>query len=141
MPAKKPTSGLTAEEKAAMKEYMKEKKAAAEKADGEAALRAAIAKMPAPERAMAEKVDKIVKANGPSLVAKTWYGMPAYAKDDEVICFFQNPSKFKVRYATFGFNPAAALDEGNMWPIAYALIGLSAADEAKIAALVKKAVK
>jgi len=129
----------TAEEKAAMKAYAKEKKAAAEKADGEAMALASIAEMPEPDRALAERVHAIVKASAPSLSPRTWYGMPAYAKDGKVICFFQNASKFKVRYATFGFQPDAKLDDGAMWPVAFALTELTADDEARIAELVKKA--
>jgi len=137
--AKATTGGFTAEEKAAMRAHAKEQKAAAEKADGEAMALASIAEMPEPDRAMAERVHAIIKASAPSLSPRTWYGMPAYAKDGKVICFFQNASKFKVRYATFGFQPDAKLDDGAMWPVAFALTELIAADEARIAALVKKA--
>jgi uncharacterized protein YdhG (YjbR/CyaY superfamily) len=138
------SKGFTDEEKAAMKERAKELKAEArsraDKADGERDLLAKIAEMPEPDRALAERIHAIVKANAPALVPKTWYGMPAYAKDGKVVCFFQSADKFKARYATFGFNDAANLDEGTMWATSWALTGLSAADEAKIGALVKKAV-
>ena len=134
------SSKFTADERAAMKERAKELKAEAAKADGEQALRAAIAKMRGKDRAMAEKVDAIVTASAPELSPKTWYGMPAYAKDGEVVCFFQDAGKFKSRYATFGFSDAANLDEGAMWPVAFALKELTAAEEAKISELVKKAV-
>jgi uncharacterized protein YdhG (YjbR/CyaY superfamily) len=135
-PAKK--EGFTAEEKAAMKARAKELKA---NEDGESAVRAAIAKMSPPDRAIAKRVHELVKAAGPDLTPKTWYGMPAYAnKDGKVVCFFRDAGKFKDRYATFGFNDAAKLDEGSMWPTAFALAKLTAADETKIRALVKKAV-
>ena len=137
--AGKTAKGFTAEERAAMKERAKELKAEASKADGEKAVLAAIAKMPEPDRALGKKLHAIVTANAPSLVPKTWYGMPAYAKDDKVVCFFQSADKFKARYATFGFNDAANLDEGSMWPTSFALKKLTAAEEKKIAALVKKA--
>ena len=139
---KKPTKGttFTAEEKAAMKERALEQKAAAGKADGEKAVLAKIAEMPGPDRAMAERIHAIVMASAPTLVPRTWYGMPAYAKDGKLICFFQAASKFNVRYATFGFQPDANLDDGSMWPNAFALTELSAADEARISALVKQAV-
>ena len=123
-----------------MKERAKELKAEANRADGEKALLAAIAAMPGPDRTMAKKLHEIVKASAPALSPKTWYGMPAYAKDDKVVCFFQSAAKFKSRYATFGFNDGANLDKGAMWPTAFALKKLTAADEKKIAALVKKAV-
>jgi uncharacterized protein YdhG (YjbR/CyaY superfamily) len=139
--AGKTSTGFTAEERAAMKERAKELKAEASRADGEKAVLAAIAKMPEPDRALGKKLHAIVKANAPSLVPKTWYGMPAYAKDDKVVCFFQSADKFKARYATFGFNDEANLDEGSMWPTAFALKKLTAAEEKKIAALVKKAVR
>jgi len=133
--------GLSAEEIAAMKETLKERKAAASKEEAEKAVLAAIAKMKEPDRSMAKRIHEIVKANAPSLSPKTWYGMPAYADEGgKVICFFQAASKFNVRYATFGFQPDANLDDGNMWAAGFALIKLTAAEEAKIAALVKKAV-
>ena len=134
------SKGFTAEERAAMKERAKELKAEANRADGEKALLAAIAAMPGPDRTMAKKLHAIVKASAPALSPKTWYGMPAYAKDDKVVCYFQSAAKFKSRYATFGFNDEANLDKGAMWPTAFALKKLTAADEKKIAALVKKAV-
>jgi len=139
-----PADGWTDEERAAMKEHAKELKAAAKrgaaKADGEADVVAKIAEMPASDRAMAERIHEIVKASAPDLDPRTWYGMPAYAKDGKVICFFQAANKFKARYATFGFNDIANLDEGAMWPTSWALTKLTAADEATIGALVKKAV-
>ena len=122
-----------------MKERAREMKAQAGKADGERDVRAKIAAMPAKDRAMAERFHAIVKANAPALVPRTWYGMPAYSKDEVVLCFFKAASKFKERYASFGFNENANLDEGNMWPIAFALKELTPAEEAKIATLVKKA--
>ena len=134
------SAGFTAEEKAAMKERARELKAEKSKADGEADVLAAIAKMPEPDRAMATRLHAIVKASAPALAPKTWYGMPAYANaDGKVVCFFQAASKFGARYATFGFNDAAKLDDGAMWPTAFALKSLAAADERKIAALVKQA--
>jgi uncharacterized protein YdhG (YjbR/CyaY superfamily) len=135
------SSKFTADERAAMKERAKELKAQAAKADGEEALRAAIAKMQGKDRAMAKRVHAIVTASAPELSPKTWYGMPAYAKDGEVVCFFQDAGKFKTRYATFGFSDAAKLDQGGLWPVTFALKELTAADEKKIAALVKKAVR
>ena len=132
--------GFSAEEKAAMKAHAKEMKAAAETADGLAMALASIAEMPEPDRSLAERVHAIVMASAPGLAPRTWYGMPAYAKDGKVICFFQAASKFKVRYATFGFQADARVDDGSMWPVAYALTNLTAADEARIGALVKKAV-
>ena len=134
-------AGLSAEEIAAMKETLKERKANANKEEAEKAVFAAIAKMSEPDRSMAKRIHEVVKASAPGLSPKTWYGMPAYADaDGKVICFFQAASKFGVRYATFGFQPDAKLDEGNMWAAGFALIKLTAAEEAKIAALVKKAV-
>jgi uncharacterized protein YdhG (YjbR/CyaY superfamily) len=131
--------GFTDEERGAMKERAKELKAG--KADGESALLAKIAEMPPPDRAMAERIHAVVTASAPALSPKTWYGMPAYAnKDGKVVCFFTPASKFKERYATFGFNAPANLDDGTMWPTAFALTELTADDEARIAALVKKAV-
>jgi uncharacterized protein YdhG (YjbR/CyaY superfamily) len=133
--------GFTAEEKAAMKERARELKAEAAKADGEKALLDKIAEMPEADRLMATRIHEIVTANAPSLTPKTWYGMPAYAnKDGKVVCFFQAAAKFEARYATFGFNDTANLDEGDMWPTSFAVKKLTAADEAKIAALVKKSV-
>jgi uncharacterized protein YdhG (YjbR/CyaY superfamily) len=129
--------GFTAEEKAAMKARARELKA---NKDGESALRAAIAAMSPQDRAIAERLHELIKATAPDLSPKTWYGMPAYAKDGTVVCFFRNAGKFKERYATFGFNDSAQLDEGSMWPVAFALKKLTQADEAKIRALVKKAV-
>jgi uncharacterized protein YdhG (YjbR/CyaY superfamily) len=137
----KKSSGFSAEERAAMRERAKELKAEARKADGEKALLAKVEEMPQADRVMAERIHEIVKANAPHLSPKTWYGMPAYAnKDGKVVCFFQSAHKFKSRYATFGFNDAANLDDGAMWPTSFALKKLTAADEKKIAALVKKAV-
>ena len=138
-PGKKST-GFTAEEKAAMKERAQELKAEARAADGEKALLAKVAEMPPADRKMATRLHEIVKANAPGLVPKTWYGMPAYAKGDKVLCFFQSAHKFKSRYATVGFTDEANLDAGAMWPTYFALKQLTAADEKKIAALVKKAV-
>jgi uncharacterized protein YdhG (YjbR/CyaY superfamily) len=133
------TTKFTAEERAAMKERAKELKAAKNKEEGERALLAKIAEMPEPDRAMAKRLHAIVMASAPTLSPKTWYGMPAYAKDDEIVCFFKSADKFKSRYATFGFEEAANLDEGAMWPTSFALKRLTAADEKKIGALVKKA--
>jgi len=134
--------GFSAEERAAMKERAQELKAAAKKADGESAVLAKIAEMPEPERAMAQRLHEIITASAPILSPKTWYGMPAYANQDgKVICFFQSAHKFNARYATFGFNDAANLDEGVMWPTAFALKELTATEEAKIIELVKKAVR
>ena len=134
------SNGFTAEERAAMKERARELKAEAEKADGENALLAKIAEMPKSDRAMAKRVHAIVKASAPELSPRTWYGMPAYAKAGDVVCFFQSADKFKSRYATLGFSDKANLDAGNMWPTDFALTKLTAAEEKKIAALVKKAV-
>jgi hypothetical protein len=131
---------FTAEERAAMKERARELKAAKTKEEGERALLAKIAEMPEPDRAMAKRLHAIITKSAPSLSPKTWYGMPAYAKDDEIVCFFKSADKFKSRYATFGFEEAANLDEGAMWPTSFALKRLTAADEKKIGALVKKAV-
>jgi uncharacterized protein YdhG (YjbR/CyaY superfamily) len=141
------TSGnvWTEEERATMQESARERKAASrrgsgdERAEGERDVQAKIAEMPQPDRSMAKRIHAIVSASAPSLVPRTYYGMPAYAKDGKVICFFQAASKFKVRYATFGFQPDAKLDDGAMWPVAFALSELTSADEARIAALVKKA--
>ncbi len=143
--ATKASKRFTDEEQAAMRERAKEQKAAgrrgsgASKADGESELLAKIAEMPAADRALAERLHALVKASAPALAPKTWYGMPAYAKDGNVICFFQAADKFKSRYATLGFSDKANLDEGAMWPIYFALKELTAAEEAKIKALVKKA--
>jgi uncharacterized protein YdhG (YjbR/CyaY superfamily) len=148
-PAKKGTqksTGFTDDERAAMKERAEELKAEARrgrragKADGESDLLAKIAEMQGPDRAIAERLHEIVKASAPALSPKTWYGMPAYAKDGKVLCYFQSAGKFKSRYATFGFSDEANLDDGDMWPIAFALKELTATEEAKIVALVKRAV-
>ena len=136
----KKDTGFTAEEKAAMKERARELKAEKSKADGESDVLAKIAEMPKADRAMAERIHAIVKASAPALSPRTWYGMPAYAKDGKIVCFLQPAQKFKTRYATLGFNDVANLDEGTMWPTAYALTELTAADEARIGALVKQAV-
>jgi uncharacterized protein YdhG (YjbR/CyaY superfamily) len=137
----KTSTGFTADERAAMKERTRELKAASSgKADGESDVLAAIAKMPPSDRAMAKRLHTIIKDSAPGLSPKTWYGMPAYAKDGKVVCFFRGAHKFKERYAMLGFNDAANLDKGAMWPIAFALKELTAADEAKIRAMVKKAV-
>ena len=141
----KPT-GFTDEERGAMRERVQELKAEARRgpragtADGESAVLAKIAAVPQPDRAMAERLHAIIRANAPALSPKTWYGMPAYAKDGNVVCFFQSAQKFKTRYATLGFSDKANLDEGHMWPTAFALKELTPAEEAKIGALVKKAV-
>jgi uncharacterized protein YdhG (YjbR/CyaY superfamily) len=135
----KTARGWTPEERAAAKAYAQELKAEARGANDERAALAAIAAMPPKDRAMGKRIHAIVKASAPDLAPKTWYGMPAYAKDGKVICFFQSADKFKARYATFGFNDDANLDEGNMWPTSWAFTKLTAADEKKIAALVKKA--
>ena len=139
--AKKATGkGFTDEERAAMKERAKELKAEAERADGENDVLAKIAEMPEPDRAMAERLHAIVTASAPELSPKTWYGMPAYAQDGKVVCFFTPAQKFNTRYATFGFNDVANLDDGTMWPTSFALMELTAADEERIGALVKQAV-
>src|SRR5437867_7687474 len=156
MPAKKATQksaksttaikGFTDEERAAMKDRAQELKAAArrgpraDKADGESEVLAKIAAMPGPDRALGERLHAIIKASAPALAPRLWYGMPAYAKDGKVVCFFQSAQRFKTRYATLGFMHEAKLDEGAMWPTAFALKELTAAEEARIAALVKKAV-
>ena len=133
--------GFTDEERGAMKERAKELKAEGRRADGEKALLAKIAEMPEPDRTMAERLHAIITASAPDLSPKTWYGMPAYANEDgKVVCYFTAASKFKSRYATFGFNDDANLDDGNMWPTSFALTKLTAADEARIGALVKQAV-
>ena len=131
------SEGFTKGERAAMRERARELKAEARKADGERALLEKVAEMPSSDRAMAEKVHAIVKDNAPELAPKTWYGMPAYARDGKVICFFQSADKFKARYATLGFNDEAKLDEGAMWPTSFALKELTPAEEKKIAALVR----
>ena len=138
--------GFTDDERAAMKERAKELKAEArrgpraDKADGESAVLAKLAELPEPDRALGERLHEIIRASAPGLSPKLWYGMPAYAKDGKVVCFFQAAQKFNARYATFGFNDTANLDEGAMWPTAFALTELTPADEARIGALVKKAV-
>jgi uncharacterized protein YdhG (YjbR/CyaY superfamily) len=137
---KSKAAGFSAEERAAMKERAQELKAEASRADGERTLLAKIAEMQGPDRAMAERLHEIVTAAAPELAPKTWYGMPAYAKDGKVVCFFQSAEKFKARYATLGFSDEAKLDEGAMWPTSFALKELTTADEAKIEALVKRAV-
>ncbi|MEO7367400.1 MAG: DUF1801 domain-containing protein [Gemmatimonadaceae bacterium] len=146
---KKPTStestdtkraGFTADERAAMKERARELKVAASGADAEAEVLSKIAEMSEPDRAMAERLHSIVKANAPALAPRTWYGMPAYARDGKVVCFFQSAQKFKTRYATLGFSDSAMLDEGAMWPSAFAVKELGADEESKIVALIRKAV-
>jgi len=137
----KTSKGWTAEERAAAKAYAQELKAEARGANDERAALAAIAQMPEPDRAMAKRLHSIIKSSAPALAPKTWYGMPAYAKGDKVVCFFQSAVKFKSRYATLGFSDAANLDEGALWPVAFALKELTAATEAEIGALVKKAVE
>jgi uncharacterized protein YdhG (YjbR/CyaY superfamily) len=129
-------AGFTAEEKAAMRARARELK---DRTDGETAVRAAIAEMSPQDRAIAKRLHELVKATAPELSPKTWYGMPAYAKDGKVVCFFRDAGKFKERYAMFGFNDTAKLDEGSMWPVAFALTELTATDEARISELVKKA--
>lgn len=133
--------GFTPEERAAMRERAKELKAASNRAEGEKACLAAIAKMPKADRAIGKRLHEIIETNAPDLASKTWYGMPAYAKDDKVVCFFQSADKFKARYATLGFNDTANLDQGDMWPTGFALKKLTPAVEKRIAQLVKKAVK
>jgi uncharacterized protein YdhG (YjbR/CyaY superfamily) len=137
----KKSRGFTDEERAAMKERAKELKVEANKAEAEKAALAAITAMKEPDRSMAKRIHEIIKANAPNLMPKTWYGMPAYAnKDGKIVCFFQTAQKFNTRYSTFGFNDAANLDEGVMWPTSFALKGLTAAEEERISSLVKKAV-
>jgi uncharacterized protein YdhG (YjbR/CyaY superfamily) len=133
----KKSKGLTDEEIAAMKETLKERNS---NTDGESAVLAKIAEMPEPDRTMAKRIHQIVKTTAPELIPRTWYGMPAYSKDDKVICFFQNAQKFKARYSTFGFSDKANLDEGAMWPNSFALTKLTPAEEARVAALVNQAV-
>src|SRR5262245_8319900 len=135
----KASKGFTDEERGAMRARVQELKE--DKADGESAVLAKIGEMPAPDRALGEQLHAIIKASAPTLSPKLWYGMPAYAKGGKVVCFFQPAYKFKTRYATFGFNDSANLDEGALWPVAFALKELTAKDEAKIARLVKKAVR
>jgi uncharacterized protein YdhG (YjbR/CyaY superfamily) len=139
MAERKTSKGFTAEERAAMRERAKEMKAG--KGDGESDVLAKIAEMPKADRVMAERLHAIVKATAPDLTPRTWYGMPAYAKDGKVVCFFQSAQKFKSRYATLGFSDRANLDKGVMWPTAFALKELTPAEEKKIAALVKSAVR
>ena len=136
----KASGGFTDEERAAMKERAKELKAEVANADGESAVLAKIAEMQEPDRAMGERLHAIIKASAPVLSPKLWYGMPGYTKDGKVVCFFRSGQKFKERYMTLGFNDVANLDEGHMWPIAFALMELTTTEESKIAALVKKAV-
>jgi uncharacterized protein YdhG (YjbR/CyaY superfamily) len=133
----KKAEGLTKEEIAAMKETLKERNS---KMDGESAVLAKIAQMPEPDRSMAKRIHQIVKTAAPELVPRTWYGMPAYSRGEKIVCFFQDANKFKARYATLGFSDKANLDEGAMWPISYALKELTPSEEARIVALVKKAV-
>ena len=137
--AKRTVAKFTDEERGAMKDRVQELKAAADKADGESDVLAKIAELPAPDRAMAKRLHAIIKASAPALAPRTWYGMPAYAKDGNILCHFQPAQKFKTRYATLGFSDKANLDEGTMWPNAFALTKLTADDEARIGALVKKA--
>ncbi len=138
-PAKHTAAKFTKEELGAMKARVKELKAAATKADDESAVLAAIAELQAPDRALAKRLHAVIKVSAPALSPKPWYGMPAYAKEGKIVCFFQPAQKFKTRYATFGFSDEAKLDEGDMWPNAYALLEVTPAVEAKIVALVKKA--
>ncbi len=143
--ADKAVKGFTDEERAAMKERARELKAEAHrgpraKKDGEGDVLAKISQMPEPDRAMAKRLHAIIKASAPALSPRTWYGMPAYARDGDVVCFFQSAQKFKTRYATFGFSDKANLDEGTLWPVAFALKELTVADEIRIGSLVKKAV-
>ena len=139
-PNSRASQGFSADEKAAMRERAKELKAEATKADGESEVLAKIAEMSEPDRSMAEKLHTLIKAAAPTLASKTWYGMPAYTKDGNIICFFQNAGKFKARYQTLGFTDKANLDDGTMWPNSYAITELTATVEAKITALVKQAV-
>ena len=139
MASKKKTTGFTAEERAAMKARAQELKTQAGRDAGEKAVLAALAKMPEPDRSLGKRLHALIKTHAPVLVPKTWYGMPAYARDDQVVCFFQNASKFKVRYATLGFSDKAKLDDGRMWPVAYALEAMTETEEKKIAALLRKA--
>ncbi len=136
---KKRYDGFTDEERGAMKDRVQEMKVAADKADGESAVLAKIAELPEQDRALGKRLHTIIKASAPALSPRLWYGMPAYAKDGKIVCHFQSAQKFKTRYATLGFSDAANLDEGAMWPVAFALTKLTAAEEARIGALVKKA--
>jgi uncharacterized protein YdhG (YjbR/CyaY superfamily) len=140
-PRNSASGGFSAEERAAMKDRARELKAAKDREEGKRLLDEAIAKMKEPDRAMAKRFDAIVMAAAPELAQRTWYGMPAYAKDDKVVCFFQDAQKFKSRYATFGFSDEAKLDKGGMWPTSFALMELTPAEEKKIIDLVKKAVR
>ena len=139
--AKSTTAKFTDEERSAMKERVKELKAAADKTDGESAVRAKLAEMPKRDRAMGERLHAVIRASAPALTPRLWYGMPAYARDGKIVCFFQSAQKFKTRYATLGFSDAAKLDEGATWPTAFALMELTPAEETKIGALVKKAAR
>jgi len=136
----KTSKGFTSEERVAIKDRVRELKATADEAEGESAVLAKIAELPEPDRALGERLHAIIKASAPALSPRLWYGMPAYAKEGKIVCFFQSAQKFKTRYATLGFNEAAHLDEGAMWPVAFALKALTAAEEARIGALLKKAV-
>jgi uncharacterized protein YdhG (YjbR/CyaY superfamily) len=138
--AKTSREAFTAQERAAIKERVKESKAAADEAEGESAVLAKIAEMQDADRAMGKRLHAVIRSSAPALSPRLWYGMPAYAKDGKIVCFFQPATKFKTRYSTLGFNDAAHLDEGNVWATAFALMTLTAADEARIGALVKKAV-
>lgn len=140
-PRNSSTGKFSAEERAAMKQYAQELKAQKNKEDGKKMLQAAIAKMKEPDRTMAKRVDALIMEAAPDLAQRTWYGMPAYARGDKVVCFFQDAAKFKARYATLGFSDEASLDKGGMWPTSYALKELAPADEKKISDLVKKAVR
>ena len=140
-PRNSSSSGFTAEERAAMKDRARELKASKDRDEGKRQLREAIAKMKEPDRTMAKRVDALIMAAAPDLAQRTWYGMPAYARDDKVVCFFQDAQKFKARYATLGFSDEAGLDKGGMWPTSYALMELTPAEEKKISDLVKKAVR
>ena len=135
----KKSRGLTEEEKAAMREYVQELKGG--KVDGEEAVLAKLAVMPEPDRTLGKRLHAIIMASAPDLTPRTWYGMPAYSKDGDVVCWYQNAAKFKARYGTLGFSDKANVDEGAMWPVAYALTKLTPAEEAKIAELVKRAVR
>jgi len=138
---RKASAGLTPEERAALKETVQERKAAARGANDEKAVLAKIAEMSEPDRTMAKRLHALITASAPTLSPRTWYGMPAYAKGEQIVCFFQSGQKFKTRYATLGFQQAGNLDEGDMWPVAFALKRLTAAEEKRIGALVKKAVR
>jgi hypothetical protein len=136
----KPSTGFTTEERAAMKERLQEQKAAARKEDGDKAVLEKLAGMPKPDRSMGERLHAIIQSAAPTLTPKLWYGMPAYEKEGKVVCFFQGAEKFKTRYATFGFSDSAKLDDGVMWPVAFALTEITPAVEKRVGALVKKAV-